>query len=102
MLFIVEQAAGAGISNETPQRQTNGAKPPTVSVRVAIEMTRIVREPMLSLDGQTVAVVIAHAGIHRATSRQSNVDWFRYWLKDEIGLDPAKQNQYIQWKGLPK
>ncbi len=38
-------------------------------------------------------------GPHHANQ---NVDWFRYWLKDEIGLDPAKQNQYIQWKGLPK
>ena len=35
---------------------------------------------------------------------QRNLDWFRYWLKDEIDPDPAKAGQYQRWSllGLKK
>ena len=31
---------------------------------------------------------------------QRNLDWFRYWLKDEIDPDPAKSAQYERWRLL--
>src|SRR6266581_3150333 len=31
-----------------------------------------------------------------------NLDWFRFWLKDEEDSDPAKADQYARWRGLRK
>jgi dipeptidyl aminopeptidase/acylaminoacyl peptidase len=31
---------------------------------------------------------------------QRNLDWFRFWLKDEIDPDPAKADQYARWRLL--
>ncbi len=36
----------------------------------------------------------------RHTSQQGNVDWFAFWLKDEIDADPAKAEQYARWRRL--
>jgi len=36
----------------------------------------------------------------RFDSLQGNVDWFRFWLKDEIDADPAKTEQYERWQKL--
>jgi dipeptidyl aminopeptidase/acylaminoacyl peptidase len=31
---------------------------------------------------------------------ERNLDWFRYWLKDEVDPDPAKSVQYERWRRL--
>lgn len=31
---------------------------------------------------------------------ERNLDWFRYWLKDEVDPDPAKSAQYERWREL--
>jgi dipeptidyl aminopeptidase/acylaminoacyl peptidase len=36
----------------------------------------------------------------RVASLQANVDWFRFWLKDEEDADPAKAAQYARWRKL--
>jgi len=36
----------------------------------------------------------------RLTSETTNVDWFRFWLKDEEDPDPAKAEQYARWRDL--
>lgn len=41
-----------------------------------------------------------HAPAHRVTSLQANVDWFRFWLKDEIDQDPSRADQYARWRAL--
>jgi hypothetical protein len=38
----------------------------------------------------------------RIASQGGNVDWFRFWLKDEEDPDPAKQEQYARWHELRK
>jgi dipeptidyl aminopeptidase/acylaminoacyl peptidase len=38
----------------------------------------------------------------RLASQGSTVDWFRFWLKDEEDSDPAKAEQYAQWRHLRK
>ena len=35
-------------------------------------------------------------------SQQGAVDWFRFWLKGEEDLDPAKAEQYTRWRELRK
>lgn len=36
----------------------------------------------------------------RYASQQGNVDWFRFWLKDEEDADPEKAGQYRRWRKL--
>jgi hypothetical protein len=36
----------------------------------------------------------------RVGSQQGNVDWFRFWLKDEADADPHKAAQYERWQDL--
>jgi len=38
----------------------------------------------------------------RVASLHRNVDWFRFWLKDEEDPDPAKAEQYERWRVLRK
>jgi len=38
----------------------------------------------------------------RLASSQSNVDWFRFWLKGEEDPDTAKAEQYARWRELRK
>jgi dipeptidyl aminopeptidase/acylaminoacyl peptidase len=33
-------------------------------------------------------------------SAERNLDWFRFWLKDEVDPDPAKAAQYDRWKKM--
>jgi hypothetical protein len=33
---------------------------------------------------------------------QRNLDWFRFWLKDEEDSDPVKVEQYARWRELQK
>ena len=33
-------------------------------------------------------------------SQGGTVDWFRFWLKGEEDLDPAKAEQYKRWREL--
>jgi len=35
-------------------------------------------------------------------SRQSAVDWYCFWLKDEEDSDPVKTEQYKRWRELRK
>jgi dipeptidyl aminopeptidase/acylaminoacyl peptidase len=37
---------------------------------------------------------------HRYEIYQRNVDWFRFWLKDETDSDPAKAEQRKRWREL--
>ena len=36
----------------------------------------------------------------RIASQTATVDWFRYWLKDEVDHDSQKREQYDRWQGL--
>ncbi|MFZ0737547.1 MAG: hypothetical protein WAM96_10700 [Candidatus Acidiferrales bacterium] len=36
----------------------------------------------------------------RMISQEGNVDWFRFWLRDEEDPDPAKAEQYKRWREL--
>lgn len=38
--------------------------------------------------------------VERVGSQQGNVDWFRFWLKDEADADPRKAVQYERWRRL--
>jgi len=38
--------------------------------------------------------------LERMASQQGNVDWFRFWLKEEEDLDPTKAEQYSRWRQL--
>ncbi len=40
--------------------------------------------------------------LERLASQQGNVDWFRFWLKNEEDPDPAKAQQYARWRELRK
>ena len=37
---------------------------------------------------------------HRYQIYERNLDWFRFWLKSEESLDPAKREQYQRWRRL--
>src|SRR5438045_439721 len=39
---------------------------------------------------------------HRYEIYERNVDWMRFWLKDEEDPDPAKAEQYKRWRELRK
>jgi dipeptidyl aminopeptidase/acylaminoacyl peptidase len=39
---------------------------------------------------------------HRYEIYERNVDWFKFWLKDEEDPDPTKAPQYIRWHELRK
>ena len=36
----------------------------------------------------------------RLASQTGTVDWFRFWLRDEVDPDPQKREQYDRWRGL--
>jgi len=38
----------------------------------------------------------------RKTAQDGLVDWFRFWLKDEVDSDPTKLEQYARWGELRK
>lgn len=37
---------------------------------------------------------------HRAAIYQRSLDWFRFWLSDQVDPDPAKAEQYARWRAL--
>ncbi len=56
-----------------------------------------------------VDLIMVQAGSHvmtnpvqRLAAETVNVDWFRFWLKDEEDSDPAKAEQYTRWRELKK
>lgn len=64
---------------------------------------------LLSLLRKPVDFVWIPRGTHllvkpweRLTSQQGNVDWFRFWLKDEEDSEPSKTDQYTRWRELKK
>ncbi len=46
------------------------------------------------------AVHVVVKPLERLASEQGDVDWFRFWLKDEEDPDPAKADQYARWREL--
>jgi hypothetical protein len=36
----------------------------------------------------------------RAASQTATVDWFRFWLRDEVDPDPQKRGEYDRWRAL--
>jgi len=63
----------------------------------------------LLLQHKPVELLVIPEGTHllvkpseRLVSSQSNVDWFRFWLKGEEDSDPAKADQYARWRELRK
>ena len=63
----------------------------------------------LSRLGKPVDLIYLPDGSHilvkpweRMVSQQGAVDWFRFWLKGEEDLDPAKAEQYTRWRELRK
>ena len=36
----------------------------------------------------------------RLASQGGTVDWFRFWLKEEIDPEPSKAAQYARWRKL--
>ena len=54
-----------------------------------------------------VDLIMLQAGTHvmtnptqRLASETINVDWFRFWLKGEEDVDPAKTTQYSRWREM--
>ena len=63
----------------------------------------------LSRLGKPVDMILMKNGSHvlekpweRMISQQGDVDWFCYWLKDEVDPDPNKKAQYERWAKLRK
>jgi len=63
----------------------------------------------LVLQHKPVELFVIPEGTHllvkpweRLASSQGNADWFRFWLKGEEDLDPAKADQYARWRELRK
>jgi WD40-like Beta Propeller Repeat len=57
--------------------------------------------------GKSVDLIYIPGGLHplqkpleRVASQQGNVDWFRFWLKDEEDPDSSKTKQYTRWREL--
>jgi len=38
--------------------------------------------------------------IHRLMNYERQVDWFRFWLKNEQDITPSKREQYERWNAL--
>ena len=38
--------------------------------------------------------------LERLESQQGNIDWLRFWLKDEEDPDPSKRAQYERWEAM--
>ena len=38
--------------------------------------------------------------LHRKAAYTRAVDWFDYWLQDQVDADPAKRTQYQRWDAL--
>lgn len=63
----------------------------------------------LSLQRKPVELVVvpdaSHIGVkpsQRMLTEQSIVDWFCFWLIDEVDPDPAKHDQYTRWQEFRK
>jgi len=63
----------------------------------------------LLLQHKPVELFVIPEGAHllvkpreRVASSQSNVDWFRFWLKGEEDPNPTKADQYARWRELRK
>jgi dipeptidyl aminopeptidase/acylaminoacyl peptidase len=63
----------------------------------------------LNLQGKPVDLIEIPDASHlmqkpweRRIAQQGMVDWFRFWLKGEEDLDPAKAQQYVRWRELRK
>ena len=61
----------------------------------------------LSRLGMPVETVYMDTGIHllqkpwdRKISLERNVDWFTFWLQDEVDSSPSKSAQYARWREL--
>jgi dipeptidyl aminopeptidase/acylaminoacyl peptidase len=61
----------------------------------------------LSRLSRPVEMVVIEDGSHllekpwdREISQQGNVDWFRFWLRNEEDPDPTKADQYSRWREL--
>ena len=61
----------------------------------------------LSRLDKPVDLIYLQNGVHqlvkpweRELSQQGNVDWFKFWLKDEEDPDPEKAEQYVRWREL--
>ena len=61
----------------------------------------------LSCLKKPVEMVYLADGVHvlekpwdRVVSQQGDVDWFRFWLKNEEDQDPSKADQYARWRDL--
>ena len=39
---------------------------------------------------------------HLYFSAARNLDWFRFWLKDELDDDPRKLKQYQRWREMQR
>jgi dipeptidyl aminopeptidase/acylaminoacyl peptidase len=57
--------------------------------------------------GRPVDLIYIPDGVHilvkpweRLTSQQGNVDWYRFWLKNEEDSDAAKREQYERWRAM--
>jgi dipeptidyl aminopeptidase/acylaminoacyl peptidase len=62
------------------------------------------RFSMLSHLGRPVDYIYIPGGVHilakpwdRKVSQQGNVDWFAFWLNDEVDGNPEKRAQYERW-----
>jgi len=60
---------------------------------------RYLHEPVDLIMLNTDEHVLTNPAV-RMESQGGTVDWFRFWLKDEEDLDPAKADQYARWREL--
>jgi hypothetical protein len=43
---------------------------------------------------------VFHQPAHKIAVGVRNIDWFRFWLKDEEDTEPSKAPQYERWRGM--
>jgi dipeptidyl aminopeptidase/acylaminoacyl peptidase len=96
----IDRAPGFHVSHITTPLRIEAISPASI-----IEEWEIYSS--LFLEGRPVDLVYLKDGQHilqkpleRLASQQGNVDWFRFWLKNEEDSDPSKREQYQHWQEL--
>ena len=104
----------SGLKNwlaRSPEYNMGNVRAPLLLLQPGIEALWADWEPYAALRylHKPVDLIMVQAGTHvmsnplqRLASEKINVDWFRFWLKDEEDPDPAKRDQYDRWRELRK
>ncbi len=106
--------APEGLKNwlaRSPDFNMDKVRTPLLLLQPGVPATFFAWEPYAALRylKKPVDLIMLQAGTHvmtnptqRLAAETINVDWFRFWLKDEEDPDPAKAEQYARWRELRK